>query len=304
MTSTAALAWIEAVATIQAPDAGDGTIGLGAPFRLEIVARHPKGGIALLPSELDLGAFGERTSARTHRRLSDGAAEIDHYELELVPFETGDHSIPRIELAFGSTIGATSPISVVVRSGLTEDEAKVATSTLPQAIGELETMAVLDPPSEVIRGPDYALLYALAGAVVLLASIVLLRRLMARRKVEVVPPPPPPRPAHEVARERLAGLDAMAGLEDLKPFFIEVSEILRAYVGSRYRFDSLDLTVGELMAELERRETRGLDRIRLEALLSQADLVKFAKYGAVEREAREALETAKAIVDATAEVSP
>lgn len=297
-TSTSA-GWLEVDARILTGDAGTG-IGVGQPFFLTIEARHPPGGIALLPEEVKLGdALGERTGRRSHERKTEAGVEIDQYRLELIAFDSGEVTVPSIPLALGSTTAETAPIALVVESGFSEDELKVASSTLPQAIPELESMAAADPQPEKIRGPDYTLFWVIGGLALAGLLWLALRRLARRASVKPAPPPPPPRPAHEIARERLMAIAPLVEDEDLKPFFIELSEVLREYAGGRYGFDSLELTIDELMQKLEAKNTSGLDVARLQAVLTRADLVKFAKYKADVEEARQGLSDALAIVEAT-----
>ncbi len=275
------------------------TVGVGEPFWLSIEARHAPGRIALLPQAIELGkSIGERTGARLHERTQVGGDEIDHYRLELIAFDPGDLTVPAIPLALGSTTAKTPELAVSVASGFSGDEQKVAASTLTQAIPELEKLAAQDPAPQAITGPDYTILWA-GGAVlfVAIAAYVILKVLKARRDRPVpAPPPPPPRPAHEVAFERLDALAAAGHPRDgaLKEFFTELSEILREYTGGRYGFDSLDLTVDELMDALGERRVDGL-----RDLLARADLVKFAKYRPTRDEAVEAFDQARAIVEAT-----
>lgn len=299
-TSTAA-AWLRVEARVVVGDAGTGGIGVGEPFVLAIEARHPPGGIALLPEEVDLGeAVGERTHHRSHVRRTEAGVEIDRYQLELIAFDSGDVTVPSIPLALGSTTAKTDPIPLSIESGFSEDELKVASSTLPQAIPELESMAAADPQPETIRGPDYTLFWVLGGLALAGLLWIVLRRLARRASTKPAPPPPPPRPAHEIARERLDAIAPLLEDEDLKPFFIELSEVLREYAGGRYGFDSLELTIDELTQKLETKQTPGLDVALLKGVLTRADLVKFAKYKADVDEARRGLSDARAILDATA----
>jgi hypothetical protein len=286
-----------------APEQPD--LEVGAPFHLVIEARHPPGGVALLAESIDLGeAFGERRSARSHQRDRSEGAEIDRYRLELVAFEAGLHQLPSVPLAFGSTQAATAPIDVLVGSNLAGDAAIVAAATVAEAIAELEKFAAQNPAPQAIYVPDRRPLWIAAGLVALalaaFAALALRRRLAARPAF--VPPPPPPRPAHLVALERLDALAKRQLLEagEHKAFHVELSEILRAWAGARYGFDSVELTVAELMTELEERVPEGLDRPGLRRILETSDWVKFAKLEIAAEESRALLGSAAAIVEATA----
>jgi len=285
-------------------DAGPAAPKVGEPFSLIIEARHRPGTIALLPEDLGLPeAVAERRGARAHRRRSVEGAEIDEYTLELLAFEAGEHELPAIPLAMGATVAKTAALVVLVESTLSADEQLVASSTNPAALDELEKMAAQSPPPERVLVPDYTLFWALGISALLIAAVVVLLRLSNRKRAEGprVPPPPPPRPADEVALEALAKLRAedpiAAGA--LKVHYTELSTILRAYLGGRYGFESLELTFDELFDALRARRTPGLDLVRLETLLFTADQVKFAKFVPLAEDGYAALETAEQIVRTT-----
>jgi hypothetical protein len=294
--------WLKVTAHVVARDGGG--IGVGEPFRLVIEAEHAPGSLALLPEDLPFDQkLAERKSARKHARVGDNDKEIDRYELELLAFEAGEVTVPKIPLALGSTRAESAEIPLEVSTGFTDKELPIATSTRVEAIAELEKMAAEDPSARAVMVDDPRLLYL--GAALLLAAIAFLvaRRLMKARQSErsVAPPPPPPRPAHVVALERLEALRKSSHLEAraFKPFLAELSEIIREYLGARYAFDSLDLTVDELMLELGRKRTPGLDAKRLKSELDAADLVKFAKFTPELAEATGALAFAFELVDRT-----
>jgi hypothetical protein len=90
----------------------------------------------------------------------------------------------------------------------------------------------------------------------------------------------------------------------LKEFYVELSEILRAYAGGRWGFDSVELTVEELIVELRSRFLAGLDLVLLERVLKEADFVKFAKYVPSAIEAETAINGAFSIVDHTRPAAP
>ncbi len=292
------------------------TVTLGAPFRLVIEARHPPGGIALLPETVDVGAsIVERVGRRQHDRRAEGADEIDTYVLELLAFEKGDLTIPSITLALGEKEASTPALGVFVVSNLSDEEQArtvpgddgrqdpVLTSTQAAALDVLDQMTAPDPRAELtyVRNTFWLQLGLLGLVLVGLGVIVfLLVRQLARRPVPV-PPPPPPRPAHEVALEALSALKQTDLLHrgDFKGFYTELSAIVRRYVGERYAFESLELTFDELFEALYRRSTPGLNETVLRNLLMLADQVKFAKFVPRPEEGLEALRQAEDLVNAT-----
>src|SRR5256885_15279647 len=112
----------------------------------------------------------------------------------------------------------------------------------------------------------------------------------------------PGRPPEEIAMEKLRALRAAGhfGADGYRPFYFAVAEVVRAYLGARYRFDSLELTTTELVDELRARARPLADpQGEVVRFLDTTDLVKFAKTGSTEAEAHAILELAEAIVRTT-----
>ena len=279
------------------------TLQIGVPIRLEIEARHPPGGVALLPRELDLpSALGERRSRRTHRRALQSGEEIDTYTLELIPFAAGLIEIPSIRLALGSTVAETEPLLVEVDSGLDEAEQSVANSTQSTTLAALENMAAGDPPPEAVRVADPRPGLAVVAAVALALLAVFGRKLWDKRgRLVKAAPAPRPRPAHETALEHLDALAAsdLLARSEYNAFFTELSWVLRSYLGERYGFEALERTVDELLEALYGLSTPGLDRNGLARLLAEAEQIKFAKYRPATEDAAEAVLRVREVVERT-----
>jgi hypothetical protein len=129
-----------------------------------------------------------------------------------------------------------------------------------------------------------------------------------RRKPPIPAPPayvPPPRPAHVIALEELGGLKEkhlwQQGL--VKPYYSELTEILRRYFENRFRFLALEQTTEEIASALEIQP--GTETIREETVrvLRLADLVKFAKFQPGPPEHEEAIRVAYDVVQKTVPVA-
>lgn len=296
---------VSVTANLALPENG---VKVGEPFRLIIEASHPSGGIALVPESLPLpDSLAERPEQRRHLRTQNNTQETDRYEIELIAFEAGEFEIPAIEIAYSATVAKTRELRVSVGTDLSDQERAIASSTLAQAMAELEKMAAPNPGTQDIMVEDFTTLYVLGGLLIALIAFFLGRWIYrkyqrAKEEQREAAPPPPPRPAHEVAFERLEDLRTSSYLQNdnYKAYFVELSEILRGYVGSRYDFDSVELTVYELIAALRGRRTPGLDLAQLERMLNDADFVKFAKYLPSDTEAHSALNGAFEMVEKTA----
>lgn len=280
---------------------GREVVRIGEPFKFVVTARHAPGGIALLPSPLDLGSAVEERS-RKHARSVAGDVEVDRYELELIAFDIGLVTIPSIPLALGSTTAATAPMELTIESGFEGEALAVASSTQAEAMQQLETLAAQNPPPQKMMVDDWTLFWVLGVVMVLGIAVWIARAVAAQREAEKpAPPPPPPRPAHEIALEALATLRTTDHLArgDHKTFYTELSAIVRAYAGGRWSFDSLDLTVDELTDILRGRRTDGLDLEKMTHLLRLADEVKFAKFTPSTKDGEVLLDDAVHLVEST-----
>lgn len=111
-------------------------------------------------------------------------------------------------------------------------------------------------------------------------------------------------PAHLEALEALAELEKATMWQKGEPkrYHTELTDILRHYVGRRYKVSTLERTSRELIADL-RMTGLPLDELnRLKATLELADMVKFAKYTPLAAENERALLNAYDFVNATAEI--
>ncbi len=112
---------------------------------------------------------------------------------------------------------------------------------------------------------------------------------------------PPPRPPHEVALESLDRVKNSKLLKnsDIKKYYTEISEIIRAYFEGRYYISALESTTSEILMELSeiRIDTEVYKLIKY--LLINSDMVKFAKVipGSVAN--KQILQSAYTIVEKT-----
>lgn len=266
---------------------------VGDKIGFTITSVGPRTMPVVLPASLDLGQFSELSRNLDEQDLGDGKMRRE-FNLLIAAYEPGSFEIPSVELTYFGQDGTVK---------------SVRTQALPFTITSLianepepKLKENADPVPVIQR--DYLYVYIAGGLVAagLGAMIALLirRRLKSRKPA---PPPIPPRPAHEVAMEKLDRLGALlAEGGDLRPFYFQLSEAIREYLGGRFGFDSLELTTEELVAAMRRvplQDTRGVLGSEIEGWLSACDLVKFAKVSPSTEQARGALETAIRMVAAT-----
>jgi hypothetical protein len=290
----------------QAPDPDAPTVGaaldkseayVGDRLALTVTA-IAKGGIAVnLPQKLELGPVEllERDDAEAQGRdLGDGRRSF-RFILYVADYDVGPAEIPSLTLTYLSPRGevrsvTTAPVQLTIRALVDESQQ----AALPQPARSGHSALIED--RRVLRA-----VYAAVGLVALGLIAFLVRRIWRKRGVDGVETITmiPSRPPGEVAIERLVAIRARGEFarEGYRPFAFETAEVVRAYLGARYGFDSLELTSTELLAELERVAPHlvqpGSEVVRF---IEDTDLVKFANAGGSDASALALLDTAQRIV--------
>jgi hypothetical protein len=144
----------------------------------------------------------------------------------------------------------------------------------------------------------------LVGVLLAIAAAVYFAMRYRRRKPPVPVAPtyvPPPRAAHVIALEELGGLKEkhlwQQGL--VKPYYSELTEILRRYFENRFRFLALEQTTEEIAVALQVHPAAEPVREETLRVLRLADLVKFAKFTPGPSDHEEAIRVAYDVVQRT-----
>jgi hypothetical protein len=108
----------------------------------------------------------------------------------------------------------------------------------------------------------------------------------------------PPRPAWEVALERLQALEESDFFERgvAIDFHMELSEVLREFIGRHYRFPAVESTTREIAAVLDRDRLGTRQGRELLRILEDTDMVKFARQSLPEDESMSMLIRGRAVV--------
>lgn len=220
-----------------------------------------------------------------------GAGAIEVHRLTLLPVRVGTSVLSPIEVPYVTPAGeprvARTPEVRMEVAGTLGDEVN------PEPASPGQPVPVLVPNTLLIwtlAGLGIALVAALAGALSYRAW---------RRWREAHRPPPPPRPPLEVALERLAALD-VSGLierEDYQNLALQVSEIMKEFLGGTYGFPGTDLTTFEIMLAMRDRPLGRVTPPELEDFFGFCDLVKFAKWRPTAEEAAGLVPRTRSLVE-------
>jgi hypothetical protein len=272
-------------------------VTLGEPFTLIVRVEHPALDVVALPDALSVAPLALRGSPATSRVPHGDRAETT-FRIPLADYASLDPELPAIPLRVDGPEGARE---LTVPARKVQLRSLVAAEQAPSA--ERAHRGPKAPIPVIVRSWLWA--WLLGGAAVAAAAIALAIRARRLRAAKPAPALPAPTPEEE-AMARLVALKKRAPWERGlgRPAVFELSEIVRLYLGRRLRFDALDLTTDELLAELRRLRLLGLDLAELTQELHWQDLVKFAKAEPSADECVRAIDRAASLVDRTRAVLP
>jgi hypothetical protein len=279
--------------TIESWIEGDDRVALGHTLTLRVVIRHRPGDRIHLPADTSFGDLHLVDKELETRRTEEGLA-VDDYEITLLALSPGEAELPALE--FGGVLEGGEAVRLAT-------PARHVSVTDPTADAESDEPRDIAPVVDVYQ-EDYTLLYV-GGALLAVVLIVLLVRYIVKNWDRWHPrgplAPPPPRPPDEVAYEKLARLREGGFPESgaKKQWYVDLSEVVREYIGARYGFDGLESTTEEIVGIMRGRKTAGLTQAELFSFLNDCDLVKFAKHEPDEEEDGRALDEAYRIVEVT-----
>lgn len=154
-------------------------------------------------------------------------------------------------------------------------------------------LAPIEPMVYVQGIPQWLMLLGGLIAVLLLIGLGVLIGVWWRRAHAVKPLTP-----GQKALAGLSGLENVVEGRDPYAFSAEVSDVLRAYVSEALALPATSQTSPEFLASVARHKRfTEAERELLAAFLEKADLIKFARFQASERDSRELLGQARDFVN-------
>lgn len=189
----------------------------------------------------------------------------------LTSFDSGSYVIPRQQVLINNKAFKTDSLLISVTT--------VKVDTLKQKLFPFK--AIKNQP---IIFDDYKI-YVWIGLAILALIIAVILYFVFRKKKEEIPleeriPP------YELAMKRLSQLDEKQLLQQdkIKLYYIELTDIIRTYIERELKIPALESTTDELIETIKdfsKVTTLNLPKetiLKLEKLLQEADLVKFAKH--------------------------
>lgn len=265
------------------------TMTIGDIVTLKLELKRPTSLKVAFPAVgATLGEWVVRGSNRLPSKpLADGQVE-DTLALQLTIYKTGDFEIPPLNLETVQASGEKSvlssdPIKIKVQSVLTGNE---------------ESLKDVKPQAEIAADYKPVLLFlaALASAAYLIYRLI---QRLKQRKATAPPIRPDTRTPEEIAREAIRHLLSRKLIEsgNLKEFYLELSEILKRFLGVKLGIPSLERTTEEFTSDLRATAIPAGHYRMIRQFLEECDLVKFAKYRPGEEEIRQIIERSWEIID-------
>jgi hypothetical protein len=269
------------------------SVVIGDWIRYSVEVKHPSSISVVMPVFKDtIGLFDIVQQDTVVRTDAEGEVLLKK-NFVIAKYDAGNYYIQPFTVRFTDAqgkqdIAQSNPIPVEIR-GVEVDTSQTirdvkAPLTVPMSAEEI---AVYVSIIAAVGGLAYGIYYymrkrRLAGSGV-----------PAEKKPQI--------PPHVAALMALEALEAkrlwQAG--EIKAYYSEATEIVRRYFELRYGIMALEMTTGEVMAQLDRfalpKQTGG----SIESLLTGADLVKFAKYQPVAAENEQVIAQARSIVQQT-----
>jgi hypothetical protein len=266
---------------------------IGDPITIHIDLRHSKG-LTIQPLLADSADEFAVLGKSPLEPTSDSTSKMD---VVVAKYDSGDAVIPPLPFLYfvpGDTAQhfvQTNQLRVTIHT--------VALDTTGQ-------IKDVKPPFSIPISLEEILLYLAIAAAVAGLGYLGWRFWRKRKRVlagEVYVPPA--RPAHVIAFEELAVLKEkklwQQGL--VKPYYSEVTEILRRYIENRFRQPALEETTDEILAGLRKNDFPEELVGTVDTVLRRADLVKFAKHQPGIPEHEEVMTAVHTVVDRTKAVA-
>jgi hypothetical protein len=229
-----------------------------------------------------------------YEALIDSASStfLREQKLVITVFEEGEYPIPPQRIELNDSVFYTNPEYLVVQT------VKVDTSESIKPIKD--NYEVPYPFSE--RSKDWFLRnwYWFAISAVL-AAIFLLVRVLKKRKGEEEEEEIPQIPAHITALNSLHELRLKEAWksENRKQYYSNLTDTVRLYLEQRFGIYAMEQTTREIIEDLRNSDISDEDKEFLRKILSQADMVKFAKVQPDEESGHQSLNRSIEFVDKT-----
>jgi hypothetical protein len=214
--------------------------------------------------------------------------------VRLIAFDSGYYVIPPFNVAYRADPASafdsvsTKPKMIVVHT------VQVDTS---QAIKPIKDPLKVPITFEEIKWWVYG------GIALVLLIAFLVYWFLIREKKAIPMAPLAIQPPHEWALKQLALIEAKNLWQDgqIKVYYVELSDVIRAYIEKRYRIPALEQITHDILGNLKGEGLHQATMVELELLLNLANIAKFAKGMPDPEENKASLDRARRFIESTKE---
>ena len=249
-------------------DLSTNVLRVGDVFQMTLIAVHPQSDTLALPELAQGKDLIVRNRQEKQQPLANGRVKTT-LKYDLSSFVVGDHTISTgvVQLVHSDGTATTVPFPMAKF---------VVQSVLPNSNAPWRDIKGLaDWPGVFPRWLTGLLLIAILAVI---AALIVHRFLSKPRTILQYPPP---LASYEVAMADLRRLLAKGWIEseNVEPFYIELSSIIRRYLENRFGLRAPERTTEEFIREAVTSRLLSSDHQMLTSqFLEQCDLVKFARH--------------------------
>lgn len=278
-------------------------VRLGGRFTVFITATFIDGVEVNLVEPLELGpAFEVRKKLTEDRPRADGKRTRE-WQLDVLAWDLGDLGIAPITITYtiGGKVGQVQTNVIRLR----------VDGVLGDVVDDPKALREMHPPTELVAR-DWFWLWVAAGtggALGLLLAALWIRSRRRKHTIRltggVVAAPRRIDMTGERALEALLAIHGSGVLDrddDRKAGYAQLVDVIRDYLGARYRVATRDLTSSELMRRL-RPVAPEEERAMIDSWLARCDVVKYGGLQASAIEAHGVLDDARALVVTTTQLA-
>jgi hypothetical protein len=224
------------------------------------------------PIGANLGGFDVKEYHVGEEQKLKGGRLRQTIDFKICTFTTGDYIIPGMPIQY--IVPPDSNLKFI-----SVDPLKITVKSLLADTTAVDTVKPRPLKGQISLARSHTTLYIFIAALALLAgtaAYVIIRRRRLKASEAFVDL----RPAWEIAYADLALLKEQNLLDkgELKLFYFQMTEIIRKYLGKKFEFNAVDLTTSEIDDALLQMPVPDEIRSELSSFMSDADLVKFAKF--------------------------
>ena len=243
-------------------------VRIGDEIRLAILVEYPRKYTLTPPSGKSPVAPFEikKIDSQPLRKGQNRVQET--FTLILTVFQVGDLTIPAIGLDYTDDRGNPGQVST----------GSVSVKVLSVGKKLIDKDDIRPIKSQVSMGLRY--FWSWVMGLIALALFLIVAVMIVRRKIREYKDAESRKPPHERVKIEIGRLKDHGYLEEknYKAFYSELSDILRRYLERRFGLEALESTTTELLDKLQSRSLEKEVRDEIREVLSEVDLVKFAKF--------------------------